>query len=166
MYVVAKVLKPQGMNGEIKTEIITSFPEHLKKLDVLFIETEQSWQSCSIETVRISGRIAYFKLAQIDSYETAAQLKGRFLYVSKKNLAKLRDDEYFMHDLIGMKVYDEQDLCRGEIIQVESYPANDVYVVRDSAGELHDIPAVKEFILDVDVAQKVMRIHAVEGLLD
>ena len=93
-------------------------------------------------------------------------LRNQFLYISEADLLPLNDDEYYIHDLIGLSVFDEQGNELGEIVNVESYLSNDVYVLKDTDNRLHLLPAVKDVVLDVNVKQKKMTIRVMEGLLD
>lgn len=166
MFIVGKILKPQGIHGEVKIEVITSFPEHFNDLKTLYIEIDQNWRECPVETVRRAGRHVFIKFVNIRTFEEAAVLRNKLLYIQKKDLSSLSADEYYIHDLIGLKVFDEQNVLRGEIVDVESYSANDVYVLRAPNGESLLVPAIKDVVREVNINEKTMRIHVPDGLFD
>jgi len=166
MYIVGRVLKPKGLKGILKVEIITSFPEHFQELAEISVKNGLEWQAYSIETVQFRDRFAFIKLNGIDSVEQAEMLRNQFLYISEADLMPLNDGEYYIHDLIGLSVFDEQGNELGEIVDVESYLSNDVYILKDTAGRQHLLPAVKDVVLDVNVKQNKMTIRVMEGLLD
>jgi 16S rRNA processing protein RimM len=166
MFVVGKILKPQGLKGEVKIDIITSFPAHFAKLDCLFIEKDKKWQTYSIDSVRLSNRFVFIKFSNINSVDEAVALRNKLLYISKNELTDLSENEFYIHDLIGMKVYDKQETLLGEIIDVETYSSNDVYILKTLNGDERLIPAIKDVVLKVDAKQKIMLIHVMEGLLD
>ena len=92
-------------------------------------------------------------------------LKGRELYVTRENAIKLDKNEYFVADLIGLDVVDEDKDIRGRLTDVMPTGANDVYVIGlEDGGELL-LPAIKQCILDVDVEAGFMKVHVLEGLI-
>ena len=78
---------------------------------------------------------------------------------------KLRKNEYFIADLIGLAVVDEQENVLGTLTDVLATGANDVYIVTKDGKELL-IPAIRQCILDVDLETGVMKVHLLEGLQD
>lgn len=166
MYVVGKILKPQGIQGEVKVEIITSFPEHFCSLSTLFIKREEDWVGFSVENVRLTEKFVFIKLADVDSIERAEQLRGEYLHIPEGDLKELSDGEYYIHDLIGIQVFDEQAGLLGEIVDVEQLPANDVYIIRLPNGGIHEIPAVSEIVKAVDIKHNKMTIRIMDGLFD
>lgn len=92
--------------------------------------------------------------------------KGKNLFVTRENAVKLKKNEYFIADLIGMKVYTEDEAYLGVLNDVLATGANDVYEVRMENGKDVLIPAIRQCILDVDVENGVMKVHLLEGLLE
>lgn len=165
MYSVGKILKPQGIKGEVKASVLTSFPGHFEELNTVFIGNK-TLQAYSIEHVRVSNRFVFIKFKGVDSRNDAELLRNKYLYIREEELTELDEDEYYIHDLIGLKVFSEEDKYLGEIVDVESYSANDVYILRDALSTEYMIPAVKDIILRVDMHGKKMVIRVIDGLLD
>ena len=92
--------------------------------------------------------------------------KGKNLFGTRENAVKLKKNEYFIADLIGMKVYTEDEAYLGVLNDVLATGANDVYEVRMENGKDVLIPAIRQCILDVDVENGVMKVHLLEGLLE
>lgn len=166
MYIVGKIIKPQGRHGEVKAEIITSFPEHFHSLSTLFINNSDKWVGLKIDNVRISEKFVFLKFAGVDTIDQAGQLRGEYLCIPRENLENLSEDEHYIHDLIGMQVVDENNALLGEIVDVEILPANDIYMVKLLNGNLHAIPAISEVIKLVDTNSNKMTIHVLAGLFD
>ena len=82
-----------------------------------------------------------------------------------KNLIKLPKEHYFIHDIIGSKVL-RNDVEFGEVTDVYSLPANDVYVIRKTNGEEILIPAVHEFIESIDTLKKVLILKSGEDIYE
>ena len=165
MYVVGMVLKPQGIKGEIKVKSISSNPERFKTLKKIYIQKEKL-KAYSIESVRTSNKFVFLKLSEINNREDTEILRGCDILIDEADLIELLPDEYFIHDLIGCQVISEEGLKLGELIDVSQYSSNDVYVVKNEAGEEVLIPATKEVIKQVDIIQKKIIVNLLEGLLD
>ena len=165
MYVVGQVLKPQGIKGEIKVKSISSTPERFKKLKKIYIQKE-NLLTFSIESVRISNKFVFLKLLGINNREDTEILRGCDILIDESDLIDLLPGDYFVHDLIGCRVVTEDGLKLGELIDVSQYSSNDVYVVKNEAGVEILLPATKEVIKQVNVDQKQIIVHLLEGLLD
>lgn len=166
MYAVGKILKPRGLKGEVKVEIITSFPEHFESLQTVYLHNKNSWQPLSVSGVSFKKNAVYLTFKEVGSLEEAEKLRGYYLYIPKDDLIDLAQDEFYVHDLIGMHVVDDQGRQRGQIVDVESYAGNDVYILQDPDGKQHLIPAVKDVVIKVDQQLRQITIHVIDGLLD
>lgn len=166
MYIVGKILKPKGLKGELKVEIITSFPKHFLELKEVFIKDGLDWQTYPVVSAKLTDRFAFLKMAGIDSVELAEKLRNQFLYIGKDDLTVLAADEFYAHDLLGMQVFDEAGNLLGTITDVEFYGANDVYVLKDQDGREHLLPAIKDVIQSVHLEQGKMIIRKLDGLMD
>lgn len=164
MYLVGKVLKPQGVKGEVKAEVITSFPEHFNALKGLYIK-KQNYEPLEIESRRVSANFVFLKFRGIESRKDAENLRNDYLYIPEESLYSLKEDEFYTHQLVGLRVYSEENDYIGEILEVESYPASDILIVRGSNEEEHLIPVVKDIIREIDVKSQKVIIHLIEGLL-
>ena len=164
MYIVGKILKPQGIKGEVKIEVITSFPEHFNDLNGLYIKRDD-FEPLEIEDRRFSKNFVFLKFKEIQSRDDAEALRGTYLYIPEKELYSLDEDEFYYHQLIGLKVFSEENDYIGEILEIENYPENDVLVVRDINKEKHLIPLVKDIIREIDVESQKVKIRLIEGLL-
>ncbi len=166
MYLVGKVLKPRGLKGEVKAEIITSFPEHFKKLKTLLIKADSVWQTYPLSQAKLASGYVYLTFKDIHSADEAERLRNAELYIEQEQLTNLSEMEYYIHDLVGIEVFDDAERLVGKLIEVESYPSSDVYVVEAPDGKCHMIPAIKDVIKQVDIKSGRMTIHVMEGLLE
>jgi len=166
MFVIGKILKPHGVKGSVKVEVITSFPEHFLELKTVYIEHENQKQAYSIEEARLSNRFVFLKFFQINDYDQAEALRNHYIYIAPNDLMPLKKDEYYIHDLMGMRVFDDQGNFIGTIRDVWTYSANDVYVLQTEDGQEKLIPAIKSVVKSVNTNERTMIIHVMEGLLD
>ena len=119
-----------------------------------------------IESVKFFKQFAIIKFKGYDTIEAIEKYKGKSLFVTRENAVKLNKDEYFIADLIGMKVENEDGSFSGVLKDVIETGANDVYTVLCDDGKEVLIPAIKECILSVDLEKGEMKVHLLDGLLD
>jgi len=163
-YNVGKVTSAHGIKGEIKVYPLTNVPERFYELEYVWVfDDQQRPRKYDIGYVKIISKRVCVKLKGIDNRDEAEKLKGAFLKVDSQNALKLEKDEYFIKDLIGMKVYTEEGDFVGTLVEVLQTGANDVYVIKGEEREIL-IPAIKEVVKKVDVDNKVMVVHLLEGL--
>ncbi|OYO90803.1 16S rRNA processing protein RimM [Lachnotalea glycerini] len=92
--------------------------------------------------------------------------KGKSLLVTRENAVKLGKNEYFIADMIGMKVITEDEKEFGRLKDVLATGANDVYVVQTLDNKEILLPAIKQCILKIDIDNQIMTVHIMKGLLD
>jgi 16S rRNA processing protein RimM len=88
------------------------------------------------------------------------------VYVKAADLPSLPEGQLYLHELFGFAVVDEAGNSLGELVEILETGANDVYVVRNEAGKEILLPAIPSVILEVDAANRLMRVHLLEGLAD
>jgi len=164
MYLVGIVLKPQGIKGEIKVKSISPDPERFYDLGHVYIDSE-TVRKYIIENIRISGGFVFLKFSAVNSRNEAEELRGKEILVSQDQLIILDQGEYFVHDLIGCTVTDEDGQLIGEVIDIMKQSSNDIYVIKDKQAKEHLIPAIRDVVKQVDVAGKKIIIHVIDGML-
>ena len=128
----------------------------------------QKTQKCDFEIagVKFFKNMVILKFKGIDDINDVEKYRKKSLYVTRENAVKLKKDEYFIADLIGMKVSTDEGEELGTLSDVMQTGANDVYVISMTDGEEVLIPAIRDCIRDVDVEQGQMCVHLLPGLLD
>ncbi len=140
--------------------------KRFKKLKEVILDTGKEKMALEIENVRFFKQFAILKFKGFDNINDIERYKGKSLYVTRENAVKLRKDEYFIADLMGVKIYDEQDAYMGVLKDVIVTGANDVYEIALEDGRTLLLPAIKQCVLDVDIEQRRMKVHVLDGLLD
>ncbi len=166
MYLIGYVLKPQGIKGEIKINSVSPDIRRYKQLEKIYIVLKNEEQAYFVEKSRISNRFVFFKLRGIESRNDAEELRGGEIFIKEKDLIPPADNEFFIHDLIGCQVVSDRGQEIGVIREVLQISSNDVYVIESKSGEEILIPAIKDVIEHVDIANKRVTIHLLEGLVD
>lgn len=163
---VGKLGKTRGVHGEMYVTLLTDFPDRFLDLEEVYVGSRDRWEKMSIASARLVGGRPVIALAAITSPEAASRFTNRELAVPRSQLVELPEDTFYIFDLIDCTVYDEATgESIGEVTDVESYPANDVYVVKMHDGAIRHCPAIKEVVKQVDVANKKIVIAA-ERLLE
>ena len=113
--------------------------------------------------------IVRLALETVDSRDAAESLAGQSIFMPKKCLPQLEDGTYYWADLIGMTVYGSDDVLLGQVTEIIETGANDVYVVQtpqDHPVKEILIPAIESVVLDIDVANRRMRVELPDGLIE
>lgn len=160
--IIGRVLKPFGVRGELKVEILTDFPERFASLRQVFLGDDA--KSCVVESARRHGNAALIKLAGIDTPEAAAALREQLVYVAREDAVTLPAHQVYLYQLIGLRVLTTAGTPLGELVDVLDTRANDVYIVRDGAREIL-LPAIPTVIKEINLARGEMRVELMDGLV-
>lgn len=162
---VGVITTTHGLRGEVKVFPTTDSKERFLELDEVVLRTSREETVLHIEKVRFFKQLVIVKFKEYNRIEEVENLKQAELYVSRDNAATLEEGEYYIGDLIGMKVFTDDGEEFGEISDVMETGANDVYVIdTQKYGEVL-IPAIKQCILEVDIQSERMTIHLLPGLI-
>lgn len=163
---VGAITQTHGLRGEVKVFPTTDDAKRFKKLKEVILDTGKEKMALEIEGVKFFKQFVILKFKGIDDINDIERYKGKNLYVTRENAIKLKKDEYFIADLIDIQVYDENDAYMGVLKDVIVTGANDVYEIALEDGRTLLLPAIKQCVLDVDMEQRKMKIHVLDGLLD
>lgn len=162
---VGVITTTHGVRGEVKVYPTTDEPERFLDLEYVLLDTGKELRRLDIKNVRFFKNLVILKFDGIDNINDIEKYKGRDLWIPREEAQELDEDEYYIADLLGMKVLLEDGSEFGTLKNVMETGANDVYIV-DSVehGEVL-LPAIKECILDVDIKTNTMTVHLMKGLL-
>ena len=164
LFKIGVVTTAHGIKGELKVYPTTDDPKRYKKLKEVIVNSKHKTETLKVQGVKFFKQFVILKLEGIDDMDTAYLYRNAELCVTRDNAVKCEKDEYFIADLIGIKVYDEDDNIIGEVTDVIQTGANDVYEIKREDDSLVYIPAIKECVLSVDIPSGRMNIHVMEGL--
>ena len=162
---VGVITTTHGVGGEVKV-FPTTDPERFLDLEYVILDAGREMKKLEIRNVKFFKNLVILKFDGIDNINDIEMYKGRDLWVPREEAQELDEDEYYIGDLIGMEVVLEDNTHFGTLKDVMETGANDVYVVETSDGEEILLPAIRDCILDVNVEEKRMTVHVLEGLLD
>lgn len=163
---VGIITSTHGVRGEVKVYPTTDDPRRFRRLKEVVLDTGKEKMNLEIEGVKFFKQFVILKFKGLDNINNIEKYRQKSLYVTRKNAVRLQRDEYFIADLIGLKVQDEDGKELGTVKDVIETGANDVYEVEMADGKSLLLPAIKQCILNVDVENGTMQVYALEGLLD
>ncbi len=166
MLQVGIIASTHGIKGEAKIFPTTDDVKRFKKLKQVTLDAGAGGMvQLAIEGVKFFKQSAILKFKGIDTIDEIAKYKGKSLYVPRKDAVPLEEGEYFIADLIGMTVVNEDGQKLGTLEDVITTGANDVYAVSMEDGRQLLLPAIKQCILDIHMETETMRVHILDGLL-
>ena len=161
---VGVISSTHGIRGEVKVFPTTDSPQRFETLKNIILETGKQQIPLEIAGIKYFKQFVIVKFKGIDNINDIEKYRGMELYVSREDAVELEDDEFYIADLIGMKVVTE-DGDLGVLKDIMETGANDVYIIdTEKYGELL-LPAIHDCILDVDVEKNIMTVHLLEGLV-
>ncbi len=164
---VGVVTSAHGVHGEVKVFPTTDDPRRFKKLKECFIDTGRSGVlTLHPEQVKFFKNMVIVKFKEWNTPEDSLHYRGMDLMIHRKDAIPLGEGEYYIADLIDLKVVDEQDQEIGVVSDVLETGANNVYEVSREGNKPLLIPAICDCILKVDLEQGIIRVHLLDGLLD
>ncbi len=162
---VGVITTTHGIRGEVKVFPTTDDPTRFKELKKVFLDTGKELLPLELEGIKFFKQLAILKFKGIDDINEIEKYRGKDLLIHREDAVELEEGEYFIFDLIDSTVYTEDGEELGTLIEILTTAANDVYVVKTLAGKELLIPSIKECILDVDVANKKIVVHLLDGLM-
>lgn len=163
---VGVIASTHGIRGEVKVFPTTDSASRFKKIKEVILISEEGEQDLQIESVKFFKKFVILKFTGIDNINDIEKYKGCELYVDRAKAQRLRRNEYYIADLLGMEVVQDTGRKLGTIRDVIETGANDVYVVAMEQGRELLIPAIKQCILNVEIESGRMEVHLLEGLLE
>ncbi|MBQ6398074.1 MAG: 16S rRNA processing protein RimM [Oscillospiraceae bacterium] len=152
-----RIVNTHGINGEVKIEVWLDSPAFFKTFKRLFINGAEK----RILSAREHKQFIIARLEGVEDINAAMALKGKTVEILRAD-ARMKDGEFFVQDILGFTVVDEDGHTVGKLVDAFETPASMLYVVRGESEHL--IPAVREFILGIDAEKEEIRVHLIEGM--
>lgn len=166
--VIGEIVRPQGVSGEVRILPMTMEPDRFLSLKSVFISQKNNTgtpnEKRNVERAYLTRNMIVLKLSGCKSFEDAELLRGYELKVPDSERIELGEGAYFWHDLVGMQVVGDRGEKLGAVTSVFPTGSNDVLVVGEGESEIL-LPFIADVILDVDVDEKKILVHLLEGLI-
>ena len=163
---VGVISSTHGIRGEVKVYPTTDDPERFLDLDEVILDTGREHKILEIEGVKFFKNQVILKFKGYDNINDIEKYLKKDLLVDREHAVELGENENFIADHIDMEVVTDKGKVLGTLTDVIETGANDVYAVKPPEGKEILLPAIRDCILDVNVDEKRMTVHVMEGLLD
>lgn len=164
--IIGQVINTHGVKGEVKATALTDDSHRFNKLKWVYIDKNGKLEKLDITGVKYFKQFVILKFKNIDTIEEAQKLKGLYMKVDREHAVKLPKDSFFITDIIGLSVFDENNALLGKLTDVIQTGSNDVYIVRDDTGREILVPALKSVVKEVLIDEGRISVILPEGLLD
>ena len=159
-----KIAGTRGIKGELRVLPWCDSAEFLTRFSTLYLDGGET--PVRVLSARVHKEHVLMILEGVDSVESADLLRNKILYLDRDDVS-LPEGRYFMQDLMGLDVYDADTfLYYGSLTQVMRTGANDVYQITSQDHKNYLIPAVPEFVREIDLEKGKMLIRPVKGIFD
>lgn len=153
---VGRIVASHGLKGQVKVQLLTDFAQRLAKGSRLRLKDD--W--VTVEASQFQNDRLLMKLSGVTNIDEAKALQWEYLYSASDEKPELEDDEFFVEDLVGLKVVTHDGVELGTVKEVLAYPAQDILVI----GELM-IPFAEQFVKDVDFDSETITVELIPGML-
>lgn len=160
---IGRIVNAVALRGEVKVYNYSSYKERYEELDRIIVEGK----AYEIEKVRYQQQMVILKLAGVNDRNAAEAMKNKDVFITEEDLQELPEDTFYIRDLIGLEVLDlETGEAIGRLKDVLQPSNQDVYVVKRPEGSDVLIPAVSEFVKEVNVKEGFVKVHLIEGMIE
>lgn len=166
MYTIGKIVNTHGIRGEVKVLRISDFDERFQPGGKVYVMDGKKPLPLVIASHRIHKGFDLLTFEGYSNINDVEKYKGSELKIREDQLTDLERDEYYYHEIIGCEVYTKDEQKLGEVKEILSPGANDVWVVKREKGKDVLVPYIEQVVIEVDVENKKIIIDLMEGLLD
>ena len=160
---IGKIVNAVALKGEVKVYNYSGYRERYEELSRIIVEDREY----EIEKVRYHQHMVILKLEGVNDRNAAEALKESDIMITEADLRELPEDTFYVRDLIGCKVFNAETGAEiGTIADVLQNSAQDIYVIKTASGKDAMIPAVGDFVDEVNVEEKYVKVKLIPGLID
>ena len=163
---VGVIANTHGVRGEVKIYATTDDIRRFKKLKECFIDTGKEKIPVEVESCKFFKEMPILKFRSMDQMGDVEGFKGKDLLVSREHAVKLKKNEFFIVDLVGLSVESDEGMPVGILTDVLQTGANDVFVVKTEAGDEVLIPFIEQCVPEIHPETGKIMVHLLPGLLD
>ncbi len=160
---IGKVTKQHGLKGELKILVLSDFPDRFKDISCVYALKDEKTEKLTVAHCRNQKHLAFVKFEDIDTIARAKELIGYTLCIDENELHCLPQNSYYIHNLVGLTVFDESRKCIGKLKEVWQLPANDVFVVESIDKEML-FPVIEEAVKSISIEKKEIIVNSAFGV--
>ncbi|MDR1376895.1 MAG: ribosome maturation factor RimM [Synergistaceae bacterium] len=163
---VGCISSAHGVKGEVQIIPLTDFPERFQRMKFLDLYSEGVF----VRTLRVTsareyvGKGKWIVGSELSDRTEAERCVGMSILIDSEERVPLPEDDFWVDDLIGLSVQDKEGNALGVVEEFISSGGHEVYEIKDKEGKLHYIPAVENFVKDIDLNSRKIVVELIEGL--
>ena len=165
LFEIGQIVNTFGIKGFVKVNPFTDDMERFEELESVLVEKNKELIEMKIEEIKYHKNQVLIKFKGIEDINMAEKYKGCYIRINRKDARKLPKDTYFIADLIGIKVYDDNGNLLGKVDDIYNNKSHDIYVVKNDLGKQILLPSTKEVIKQIDIDNDRIVVHLIEGLV-
>ena len=162
---IGQIVNTFGIKGFVKVNPFVDDITRYDDLEKVYVKRNKELKEMEVEEVKYHKNMVLVKFKGIDRVEDAELLRNSYLEVDRENAIELQEGEYFIADLLGLNVYDEEGKSLGKLEDIFNTGSNDIYVVKTEEGKQILLPAISEVIKEINLQENKIVVHLLEGLI-
>ena len=162
---IGQIVNTFGIKGMVKIKPFTDDIRRFDRLKKVYIKIRKSLKELEIEEVKYHKNQVLLKFKGIETVEQAEILRNAIIEIDRKDAIPLEEGEYFIADLLESEVYTDEGEKLGILEDIFNTGSNDIYVVKNELGKSILLPRIKEVFKEIDVENKKIIVHLIEGLI-
>ena len=162
---IGQIVNTFGIKGMVKVQPFTDDIEQFENLKTIYIKNKSEQKEYEIEEVKYHKNMILLKLKGINNIEEANLLRQSYLLKDREKEEPLKEGTYYIVDLLGLEVYDDNGNLLGTLEDIFNTGSNDIYVVKNELGKQILLPAISEVIKEIDIKNKKIIVHIIKGLI-
>ena len=166
LFRIGVITSTHGLKGEVKVFPTTDDINRFKKLKKCILRTPKGDIEVEKASCKFFKNMVILSFKEFNDINEVEKYKNCELYVTRENAIPLDDEEFYIADVIGMRVVCDDNNDLGELKDVLQTGANDVFVVELKNGNELLIPVIKECVIDINYNEKVVVVKLMKGMLD
>ena len=162
---IGQIVNTFGIKGMVKVQPFTDDIEQFENLKTIYIKNKSEQKEYEIEEVKYHKNMILLKLKGINNIEEANLLRQSYLLKDREKEEPLKEGTYYIVDLLGLEVYDDNGNLLGTLEDIFNTGSNDIYVVKNELGKQILLPAIKDVIKKIDMEKRKITVHLIPGLM-
>ena len=162
---IGQIVNTFGIKGFVKVNPFVDDITRYDDLKKVYVKRNKTLKEIEIGEVKYHKNMVLIKFKGIDRVEDAELLRNSYLEVDRENAIELKEGEYFIADLLGLKVLNENGEELGKLEDIFNTGSNDIYVVKTKDGKQLLLPAISEVIKEINLEESKIVVHLLEGLI-
>jgi 16S rRNA processing protein RimM len=165
---IGQITRPHGVQGEMRVKLMTDYPERIRNLESVYVSKHNNARDARplrVAGMRMHQAHGLLRVEEVTSRDDADRMRQLYVFVSLEDAVPLADDEFYLYQVIGLKMETQDGQVLGVIKRVMETGANDVYVVQsEEHGEIL-FPITPETLIEHDIDGGIVYVNLLDGLI-